>query len=142
MSVTPSYLAYVVDQLACYGPVVARRMFGGVGLYHNGLFFGAVDEDAVYLRVDDESRPNYQERGMPALSPVKSRPDLVMQGYYQLPPDILDDREELVVWLRHAIAAAAAAPRKSRRSPEPGTAKRKPGRPPKEASTKTPAPRK
>jgi len=126
MSVTSSYLTYVLDQLG--GDVRARRMFGGIGLYQGELFFGAVDDDVVYLRVDDASRSAYIERGMVPLRPVKSKPEMVMEAYYQLPSEVLDDAEELHAWLRQALAAAAAAPKKKRNAGKPaGRAALKPG---------------
>src|SRR5512147_201982 len=103
MAVTPSYLTYVLDQFGGAGEVVWRRMFGGVGLYRDGVFFGAIDDDAVYMRVDEASRPEYERRGMPALRPLKSKPELVMQSYFQLPPEILEDRELLRDWLERAV---------------------------------------
>lgn len=112
MPVTASYLTYVIDQLGGARVAAARRMFGGVGLYQGELFFGAVDDDVVFLRVDDESRPRYVQRGMRPLRPVKSKPDMVMENYYEVPADVLDDADELQVWVRHAVTAAASAPRK------------------------------
>jgi DNA transformation protein and related proteins len=82
MAVTSSYLTYVLDQLAGLGEVVAKRMFGGMGLYYSGAFFGLIDDDIVYLRVDDASRPEFVARGMPAFRPVRSKPELVSVSYY------------------------------------------------------------
>ncbi|HET9958793.1 MAG TPA: TfoX/Sxy family protein [Polyangiaceae bacterium] len=124
MAVTPSYLSYVLDQFSGAGEVVSRRMFGGVGLYRDGVFFGAVDDDAVYMRVDEATRPEYERRGMPMLRPLKSKPDLVMQAYFQLPPEILDDREVLHEWLERAVRAAVAAA-KPKRPPSARTRKPK-----------------
>jgi DNA transformation protein len=112
--VTPSYLTYVLDQLAGIDGVAARRMFGGVGLYQADLFFGAVDDDTVYLRVDDTSRVEYIKRGMAALRPVKRKPDMVTEAYYQLPPEVLDDADELRDWVRQAVLVARVAPNKSK----------------------------
>lgn len=115
MAVTPSYLTYLLDQLSGLGEVVAKRMFGGIGLYSGGAFFGLIDDDIVYLRVDDESRPDFVARGMPAFRPVRSKPELVSVSYYQVPGDVLEDSEQLVSWARHALAVARqAAPQKKR----------------------------
>lgn len=59
MSVSPDYLAYVIDQFAPFAKLVSRRMFGGVGLYADGLFFGLLDDDTLYLKVDDTNRDDY-----------------------------------------------------------------------------------
>jgi DNA transformation protein len=115
MAVTSTYLTYVLDQLSGLGEVVAKRMFGGIGLYSGGAFFGLVDEDIVYLRVDDESRPEFVARGMPAFRPVRAKPQLVSVSYYQLPGEVLEDAEQLVMWARRSVAVARkAAPEKKR----------------------------
>lgn len=61
MPVTSDYLAYVLDQLRPSGSVTARRMFGGVGLYLDGVFFAIID-DTLYFKVDDVTRPDYEVR--------------------------------------------------------------------------------
>ena len=61
MSVSSDYLDFVLDQLRPFGHVVARRMFGGVGLYCDGFFFGIID-DTVYFKVDDTNRADYEAR--------------------------------------------------------------------------------
>jgi hypothetical protein len=62
MPVSPSYRAYVLEQLSGLGLVAPRSMFGGLGLYHDGLFFGLVDDDTLYLKVDKTTRPDYEGR--------------------------------------------------------------------------------
>lgn len=109
MTVTPSFLTYVLDQLGELRDVVARRMFGGFGLYLDGTFFGLIDADEVYLRVDDETRDDFVAHGMPAFRPVRSQPERVSNAYYQLPGAVLDDRELLAVWAQRAVTAARRA---------------------------------
>jgi DNA transformation protein len=108
MPVTPSYREYVADQLAALGEVVIKRMFGGAGLYFQNLMFGLIDDDTVYLRVDDATRPDFLKRDMPALRPVRRDPSKVSENYYQLPGEVLEDSEELVIWAKRAIRAAAS----------------------------------
>ena len=63
MSVSPSYKAFVLEQLSAAGAVTARTMFGGVGLYCQGLFFALIDDDTLYLKVDDASIPDFEREG-------------------------------------------------------------------------------
>lgn len=118
MAVTPSFRDYLADQLSGLGEVVIKRMFGGLGLYSGGLMFGVVDDDTVFLRVDDMTRPEFVALEMPAFQPVKREPNKVSLNYYQLPSDVLEDNDELVVWAKRAIRAAhspsAAAARAAR----------------------------
>ena len=115
MKTNDGFADFVVGQLAELGPVVARRMFGGVGLYHDGLFFAVLDDDVLYLKVSDETRPRYVARGMSPFTPFEDKP--AMGGYYEVPEDVLEDPEELAEWAReaHAVAGRAAMQRPPRR---------------------------
>lgn len=105
MPVSEEYLVYVVDQLACIGPIAAKRMFGGVGLYCDGLFFGLIASDSLYFKVDDVNRRDYQAAGARPFQPYGE--DSYSMGYYEVPVDVLEDVDQLRVWARGAVAAAA-----------------------------------
>jgi DNA transformation protein len=106
MPVSASYREYVADQLSSLPGVVIKRMFGGLGLYFDETMFAVVDDDTIYLRVDDETRPEFVKRDMSPFQPVRSDPKRVSLNYYQLPAEVLEDGEALVVWARRAIQAA------------------------------------
>ena len=108
MPVSSDYLAYVLEQLAGLAGLSARRMFGGVGLYCEELFFGLIDNDTLYLRVNDDNRADYTARGMSAFRPYADRPELSM-SYYEAPADVLEDAAQLVSWARRSVAVAMAA---------------------------------
>jgi DNA transformation protein len=104
MPVTPSYKAFVLEQLAVAGPVTARSMFGGVGLYCQGLFFALIDDDTLYLKVDDTTRADFERIGSEPFRPFGG--DSHVMQYYALPADLLEDRAALRPWVEHAIGAA------------------------------------
>ena len=108
MTVSSDFLAYVLEQLAGLAGLSARRMFGGVGLYCEELFFGLIDNDTLYLRVNDDNRADYTARGMSAFRPYADRPELSM-SYYEAPADVLEDPAQLVSWARRSVAVAMAA---------------------------------
>jgi len=114
MPVSASFVDFVLEQLAGLGAVSSRRMFGGVGLYCDGKFFALIDDDALYLRVDDRNRADYVSRNMPPFRPYKDRPELSM-SYYQAPVDVIEDAEQLVAWARTAVRAAIESPGTGRR---------------------------
>ena len=82
-------------------------MFGGVGLYCRGLFFGIIARDTLYLKVDDENRPDYEAARMKSFKPYADRP-ATMQ-YYAVPLDVLESPLDLARWARKAVAAAERA---------------------------------
>lgn len=108
MAVSPDYLAYVLDQLSPAASATSKRMFGGVGLYAGGLFFGLIAEDVVYLKVDDTSRPEYEARGC---EPFRPFADTRSMSYYAVPEEVLEDPDQLAEWARTAIGVAARARR-------------------------------
>ena len=74
MSVSPSFRQFVLEQLArATTGVRARNMFGGVGIYSSDLFFALIDEDTVYFKVDDTTRPDFEARGMGPFRPTGAR---------------------------------------------------------------------
>ena len=108
---TPSaFTAFVVDQLEGVGDLLPRPMFGGVRLYCDGVFFGIIARDTLYLKVNADNRPDYERAGM---TPFKPYPDrrMTMQ-YYAVPVGVLETAPELVAWARKAVAAAATSPRR------------------------------
>ncbi len=91
-------------------PVTLRSLFGSVGLYLDGQYFGFVSNGAVYFRTDEESKPTYVEQGMRAFQP-KSRPrgPKTIDRNFTVPRDVIADEEMLKEW---ALRAAQAAKRR------------------------------
>lgn len=107
MAVSNSYREYVMEQLAGLGPVESRMMFGGVGIYLGDLFFALISQNTLFFKVDDESRPDYEKYDMKPFKPFEDKPG-VMQ-YFEVPVDILEDREMILEWARKAIEVATSA---------------------------------
>jgi DNA transformation protein and related proteins len=107
MSVSNDFVAYVGEQLELLGRVTSRRMFGGVGLYADGLFFGLIADDTLYFKVDDSNRTDYLERGCKPFQPFPDKSDFSM-SYYDVPADLLEDAEELSRWARKSLSVALA----------------------------------
>lgn len=113
MAVSSEYLDYVHDQLSGLGGVTSRRMFGGAGLYCDEFFFALIDNDTLYLRVNDANRVDFTTRGMGQFRPYPDSPQLSM-SYYETPADVLEDAAALVAWARRSVAAAMAAAKPAR----------------------------
>lgn len=125
MPVSPEFRAFLEDQIGRIVPVRSRPMFGGLGLYSGDHFIGVVDDDLVYFKVDDETRPRYRKRGMKAFDPMGSP----MNGYWQVPPDVIEDADELASWVREALEVASRGRKRPRKSPKKRSAKRsRPGK--------------
>ncbi len=116
MAVSDDYRDFVLEQLAPAGRVTPRAMFGGVGLYLDGLFFALIDDDTLYFKTDDSNRARYEQAGSKPFCPFPDRPDPPM-AYWQVPAEVLEDPDQLAAWAREALAVALAkrARRPSRR---------------------------
>jgi DNA transformation protein len=121
MAVTPSYRAFVLDQLGQVGPVTTRSMFGGVTFFIDGMAFALAAEDRLYFKVDDGNRGDFEAQEMGPFLPFGD-PAKPMQ-YYELPEEVLEDPEQLAIWVRKALAVAGRAASKTRPRP-PGTRRR------------------
>ena len=123
------YLEYVLEQLAGLPGVRSNRMFSGAGLYQDEVFFGLLFGETLYFKVDDSNRRDYESRGMAQFRPYKDRPQ-VSFTYYEVPPEVLEDRQELVAWARRAVEAAVAiqAAKAAKRTPRKRSKRKAPKR--------------
>ena len=112
-----------------FGPVSARAMFGGYGLYLDGVMFGLIAYDTLYFKVDDGNRDDYVEAGTgPFTYEGKRRP--VEMSYFEVPDKVMNNPTTLAKWADRALQAAKRAkakktPRRAQRLPHP-TPRRKP----------------
>ena len=107
MPKSQEYLEYILEQLDRFGGVTAKRMFSGFGLYQHDVFFGLLFSDTLYFKVNDTNRPEYESRGMRRFQPYQDKPHLSFT-YYEVPAEVLEDREELTAWARRSVEAALA----------------------------------
>jgi DNA transformation protein and related proteins len=109
MPVSPAYKAFVQDLLSEFGPVSIRNMFGGAGIYADGVMFAILVDDTLYLKTDALSARDFAAEGKgPFTYRAKGRAPVAM-SYWEVPERLLDDPEELVAWARRAHAVALAA---------------------------------
>lgn len=93
------------EVFALFGPVRARRMFGGYGIYHDGLMFALVADNELYLKVDEVSRSSFIELGLSPFEYLKNGKPIKM-SYYLAPDEIFEDAEVACEWASLAYAAA------------------------------------
>ncbi|MEM7769170.1 MAG: TfoX/Sxy family protein [Cyanobacteria bacterium P01_A01_bin.37] len=113
----PSRSAYVdtiVQHLNQVAPVTARAMFGGYGLYAEGVMFALIAYDTLYFKVDDGNRQQYLDMGSePFTYTGKGKP--IQMSYYRLPENVSEDLEQLEIW----VAASRYAARRSKAKSKP-----------------------
>lgn len=94
------FAAFVHDQLAELDELVMKRMFGGTGLYLDGVFFGIIYHDHLYFRVSEDTIAEYQKRKMKPFKPFAGKSG--SRRYYEVPLEILESPVDLVTWARKA----------------------------------------
>ncbi len=109
-----SFKEFVLDQLAALPELRARAMFGAHGIYSGDRFFGILDEGRVFFKVNETTRAAYESRGMkPFTYEMKGR--LMTMSYYEVPPDVLEDRNEALAWANAAVQVAVEKRKKVHR---------------------------
>ncbi len=103
MAVSDGFLNYVLDQLSSWRGVSVRRMFGGAGLYRSGKIFGVVADDVAYLKVDDTNRDDFVKAGSSPFNPYPEKNKATVMSYYEIPPEVLENRDELFRWAQRAL---------------------------------------
>ncbi len=103
MAVSEAYLKLVLDQLSEFGTVEIKHMFGGVGLFHQGLMFGEIGGDTFRLKVDEHNKKEYEEKGMKPFHSEKKKKGM---PYWEVPVDVFEDRTELNKWASKSSEAA------------------------------------
>ncbi len=95
------------DLFARFRPVTVRRMFGGAGLYADGVMFALLSSGGtLYLKVDAQNEPDFVREGLPSFAPVMKSGKHAVMPYRQMPDRLYDDPDELALWSARALAAA------------------------------------
>ena len=108
------FVSYVVELMQSIGPVRAKAMFGGHGIFLEELMFGLVTDSVLFLKVDKENESHFKTRGLEAFTYMKKGKEYKM-SYYQAPEEVLDDVEEMNYWANLAYSAALRAASKKRK---------------------------
>jgi DNA transformation protein len=111
MPASEGFKDFIRDQLAGFGPVTIRNMFSGAGIYADGVMFALVANDVLYLKADETSARAFAAEGMSPFSYRRAGKAPVAMSYWEVPPRLLEEPDELAAWARqaHRIARAANA---------------------------------
>ena len=102
------FVNFVLESLQPLGGVSARGMFGGHGIYKDGVMFALIADDQLYLKVDDGNRAAYDDADLPHFT-YKDKGKPIRMPYREAPSEGFDDPEILCAWAREAYAAALRA---------------------------------
>lgn len=99
------FITYLTDVFERFGPIHAKRMFGGYGIYHQDLMFALVANDVLYLKADTESAAFFEQLGLSRFEYTRDGKTTRM-SYYLAPEEIFDDPDLARTWAVRAYEAA------------------------------------
>ncbi len=106
MTASDGFVELLKDVLSGLGPVSVRRMFGGAGVYADGVMFGLVSGGEIYLKTDAESVAAFEREGCGPFEYGTKKGRRAVMSYWRLPDRLYDDPDELARWARQALAVA------------------------------------
>ena len=109
MSLSASYKALVQEQMEGFGAVRLQPMFGGAAVKHDGLTFALLDNDTLYLKVDEQNQQSFLDEQLPEFVYQTKNGPMTIKGYRRAPLRLLDDADEMAAWCRASFAVAARA---------------------------------
>jgi DNA transformation protein len=108
MASSKEFIEFLHEVFESFGPIHAKRMFGGHGIYHEGLMFGLVIANQLYLKSDSENQSFFEAQSLgPFIYSMKGK--AVQLSYHLAPEAMLDERELAAQWAKRSWDAALRA---------------------------------
>jgi DNA transformation protein and related proteins len=114
MPASAATIAFLTDALKPLGHVTARHMFGGAGLYGDGVIFAIVADDVLYFKADASTIPAFEADSMAPFQYDKGGGVTATMSYWRVPERLLDEPDQLIEWARRALAVSQAAAARAR----------------------------
>lgn len=105
MAVNAEYLQFILDQLSEFGEVDIKKMFGGIGIFKDGLMFAKIGGDKFRLKVDETNEKQFEDQGM---KPYQSEKKKKGMPYWEVPLLVVEDKTELAKWAIQSFEIAKA----------------------------------
>ena len=125
MANTPDFIAHLLELMRPSGRATARAMFGGHGVYVDGLFVAIVVADTLYLKTDDQTRSAYVQRSLEPFSYATKNGKVFAMSYHRAPDEAVEGAAAMHAWLRPALGAAL---RNAQKKPRTAASRRVRGR--------------
>jgi len=107
-SALEEFAQHLNDVFRLFGPISLRRMFSGYGVFHDGVMFGLVSQETLYLKADTENSADFRDQGLSQFEYVRQG-KIIGLSYYQAPETVLEDANDAALWARRSFAAALRA---------------------------------
>ena len=112
MAASRDFVELVLEQMA--SRTTARRMFGGVGIYRDGIMFALIADDVLYFKVASSNRHDFDVEGLEPFTYTARAGKKTVMSYRRAPVRCLEDQDSMAEWSRKAWAAACEKPQTRR----------------------------
>ena len=102
----PPFVTYCLELLAGVGPVRARAMFGGHGIYARERMFALIADQTLYLKVDDHTKGAFEAEGSGPFVWTGKDGRRVTMSYWEMPVDGMESPDAALPWARLGVEAA------------------------------------
>jgi len=92
--------------------VTSRPMFGDWGVYKDGLFFALIADGRLYFKVGGINKPDYEKAGSEPFVYYSKDGKKITLSFYELPDRVIDDLDEIRVWVEKSVAVATKIKKK------------------------------
>jgi DNA transformation protein len=100
MAKTNEFCDHLMDRLAPLGAPSHKFMFGGYGLYLDGLMMAIVSHDVLWLLAGDGNRQDYEARGLKPFQPMGKNGPMGIMPYCTVPDDVFEDEDVFLEWAK------------------------------------------
>ena len=106
MSASTDFIDYIMDLLEPISVIEGGTFFRGYGIKCQSVQFAMIMGNTLYFVVDDRTRGEYEETGSKPFSYQTKKGERFVKRYYEVPTDLLEDQDELLVWAKESIGIA------------------------------------
>ncbi|OGZ06072.1 MAG: hypothetical protein A2845_01500 [Candidatus Lloydbacteria bacterium RIFCSPHIGHO2_01_FULL_49_22] len=100
---------FIVHDLMGHIPgITSCAMFGGYGVYLDGVIFALVLNGVLYFKVDGVNQSQYEKYGSTPFV-YKAKGKKVTLSYFTLPEEIMENPDLLSIWIEDAVDASLLA---------------------------------
>ena len=116
MTIKDPFAEYIVSDVLGHIPgISAKAMFGGYGIYQDGLVFAIIADDKLWFKVDETNKTDYQTAKSKPFT-YKGHNDKVYEmSYWELPPEVLENHSEIAEWVVKSVNVARASKLKKKK---------------------------
>ena len=109
MAVSDELVELVKDHLTVFGPATFKKMFGGVGMFSQGVMFGLIVDDILYFKRDAENNQMFEHEGLGSFGYESKSGKRTIMSYGKAPERVFDEPDEMISWAQAGMQAAIRA---------------------------------